>query len=400
MDGGAGGAGARATGGARLTDEVRHTGVPMLRDDYAEWKPRMEAILMRFGLEETFTDALPDWAALRAQVRAWDVEKKKNAIAAALGRAPTKAAAKSSSSKAAADGDDESPAAGLADETMKREVRGIVERSIRAYGALYEALPPELRAQTAHIPAGYAYGVWTWLEKKYQSTEVDCVNDLIETWMELRMDENDSFDSYRARVNRLCVLLEHAKEKPSARIYMYKMLDQLQPQYKPAVLALKAGEKLKDPKNVDWEDVTAFITAHERSEHRLTMQDIEQDATSFAMSAQARPPAWTKTARCFNCGETGHIGKWCKKPRNDRARRDNEDRGRGRRADRHDDDGDDDGDDRPRRNERNEGSSKETAAMARWVSLSDSDGDDYRRRPRMQRAFSVMRTYTNDNDSA
>ena len=43
-------------------------------------------------------------------------------------------------------------------------------------------------------------------------------------------------------MNQLKALLEHAKEPPSARMYAFMLLDRLQPRYKQAVLALKAGD--------------------------------------------------------------------------------------------------------------------------------------------------------------
>jgi hypothetical protein len=157
------------------------------------------------------------------------------------------------------------------------------------------------------------------------------VNDLIEKWMELRMESDESFDSYRARVNKICVLLEQAKEKPSARIFAYKMLDMLQPRYRPAVLALKAGDKLKDPLNVNWEDVTAFLNSHERSEHRLGMYEGSVDLTgegpsSVAMSARYKSQSSSKkgTVQCFNCGEDGHISRFCKNPRREDRSEENE----------------------------------------------------------------------------
>lgn len=242
---------------------LRFGAPPLLQpSSYPSWRPRMEAYLMRQGLEEAYKDELESWTELHAAVRQWDLASKARAISSALGRVAASASSGSSAKKA----DPE-------EESVKREVRGMVDRSLRAYGLLHEAMTEELRVQTAHIPPGYAFGVWSWLEKKFQSTEVDCVNDLIEKWMELRMESDESFDSYRARVNKICVLLEQAKEKPSARIFAYKMLDMLQPRYRPAVLALKAGDKLKDPLNVNWEDVTAFLNSHERSEHRLGMYE-------------------------------------------------------------------------------------------------------------------------------
>ena len=273
---------------------------------------------MRMGLEEAYKDELVSWTELHAKVREWDLASKTRAISSALGRPNPSAASASSGPSASMKADPD-------DVNVKREVRGMVERSLRAYGILHEAMTEELRVQTAHIPPGYAYGVWSWLEKKFQSTEVDCVNDLIEKWMELRMDSEESFDNYRARVNKICVLLEQAKEKPSARIFAYKMLDMLQPRYRPAVLALKAGDKLKDPCNVNWEDVAAFLNSHERSEHRMGMMDLDGGVGStMAMSAKYRQKSGNKNVQCFNCGEMGHISRFCENPRRDSTERSEE----------------------------------------------------------------------------
>jgi hypothetical protein len=42
-----------------------------------------------------------------------------------------------------------------------------VERSRKVFGMLYSSLPKELRAQAAHIPQGWAFGLWHWLETKF-----------------------------------------------------------------------------------------------------------------------------------------------------------------------------------------------------------------------------------------
>jgi hypothetical protein len=296
---------------------------------YATWRPRMEAHLMRNGLEETYSDEIPQWSALHARVREWDTERKRDAIAAALAPRSTSASSGGGGSGATttsgkptkggvatmgAGADD--AAADAEYEKVKKEMRALVDRSLRAYGILYEALPDTLRPQIAHIPAGYAYGVWIWLEKKYQNTETDCVNDLIQQWMEMKMDEDrEEFDAYRARVNKLALLLEQAKEKPSARIYAYKMLDVLSPMYRTAVLALKAGDKLKDPATIDWEGVTAFLNAHARSELRINNAEGE----TYAMANSARTGG--DAPRCYNCNGLGHVSKACSKPQTERTRK-------------------------------------------------------------------------------
>ena len=113
-----------------------------------------------------------------------------------------------------------------------------VEMSIRVYGVIYSSLPEELRpqAETA-VLNGFAYGLWKWLEEKFQSTEQDSVADLLMTWIALEQKEDESFDAYRARVEKTNTLLTLAKEKPSPRMFSLMMTERLQPKYKAAVLA-------------------------------------------------------------------------------------------------------------------------------------------------------------------
>ena len=112
------------------------------------------------------------------------------------------------------------------------------------YAVIYDALYAELRPQVAHIPAGYAYGLWVWLERKFQSTEIDNIAMLLTEWMSMSMRDGEEYDAYRARVNKVYSLLEIAKERPSARQYVHVMLDRLPSTYRQAVLALKAGGRL------------------------------------------------------------------------------------------------------------------------------------------------------------
>ena len=169
--------------------------------------------------------------------------------------------------QAFADGDIEESKA--SDKARKATQLHFVDNSIRVYGLLYSCLAEELRLQVAHIDKGHAYGLWHWLETKFQSSESDSVYVLLSDWMSLQMMDGESFDSYRARVDKVKTLLEHAKEPVSVRVYEYTLLRRLQPRYKLAVLALQANGMLKDANNVDWDAVTAFVNAYERSEMRL-----------------------------------------------------------------------------------------------------------------------------------
>jgi transposase InsO family protein len=128
-------------------------------------------------------------------------------------------------------------------------------------------------------------------------------------------------------------------------MYAFMLLEQLQPRYKPAVLALKAGDQMKDPSKVSWDVVTAFLNAHERSEQRLDgAASSDAGATYKAMVlrgessskrvAFARPagaqehaqrgtgvrdgdrrPRDLSEVQCWNCDQFGHRARNCPKAR-------------------------------------------------------------------------------------
>ena len=227
--------------------------------NYATWRPNMDVYLQRNGAEGIHKrkSTEKEWIDINDQVNGWADEALEAALSLTLS---TSSSTSSNSSKVT-----------ITDEvkTARTLVSTTVERSRKVFGILYSSLPDDLRIQVAHIAQGWAFGLWDWLEKKFQSTEEDNVGTLLAQWTMLQQLEEESFDAYRARVNRLSTLLEQAKEKPSARMYSYILMDRLQPRYKQAVLALKASGQLKDADKIGWEEVTAFINSHERNEQRI-----------------------------------------------------------------------------------------------------------------------------------
>jgi len=221
----------------------------------------MEAFFMEIGVEDVCARAMTKetWDKIVSEVQKWENEQQDADLASITGEEAVKLEALHPEEK-----------------DRRKRVRELVQRAKKAYAALFKALPLELQPQVAHIPSGFAYGLWKWLQDKYQSTQTDAVNTLIQTWMKLRMEENESFDSYRARVNSVYTLLVAADEKPSARVYAYKLLDELTPRFNQAVLALKASGKLnvtvtvnpqtkvKTETGPNWDEIAAFINAHER----------------------------------------------------------------------------------------------------------------------------------------
>lgn len=242
---------------------------------YAAWRPQMDVALQRTGAEGVHRKELaePEWRNVCALTDDWAAQELADAIELVT-------LAAGASLKSAVKVTDATKAA-------RRTISAMVERSNKVYGIIYAALPDELRAQVAHLAQGWAYGLWHWLETKFQSTEEDSVGELLGEWTTLRQGDEESFDAYRARVNKIRDLLKNAKEEPSARMYAYMLLDRLQVRYTQAVLALKASGQLKDAATISWDSVSAFINSHERSEQRLVQQD-GISGHEMAMAASGR----------------------------------------------------------------------------------------------------------------
>ena len=239
----------------------------------------------------------------------------------------------------------------------RKVVTANVDCSRKAFGVIFFALPADLQQQVQHIPMGWAYGLWLWLEQKFQSTEADHVSELLEKWLALRMNVNESYDSFYARATQLVSLLTYAGQKPTPELYTLIMLDRLQPGYTDAVLAIKASGMLKDKKLVDWDEVKKLINNHERNKKLVVDGSVAAGAAADATAMAARtwshighgaPAAAASDARgsggnhdrhqdggrdrqsghggsggrpkvisCFGCGQKGHIARMC--PGNNQA---------------------------------------------------------------------------------
>ena len=285
-----------------------------------------------------------DWGALDAKVHGWSRET----LAAALAAAGLGAAAQATAGGEAASstkGSTVTKAAALSEDekAMRKALTAHVQLSHRVYGVIYAALPDDVRLLVEHLPQGWAFGLWEWLEKRYQSTEQDNVGALLADFFSMRQDAEESFDAFKARVDKLKSLLKHAKQPLTPEMYSHTLLDKLLPLHKQAVLALKAGGNLKDLAKVDWESVAQYINAQARAEQRLgaTEEHAMAAQRSWASRAGAGVQASPKDAggdqrsgdrhdrrhrgrdrgergdrgdrpmRCFLCDKEGHPARKC-----------------------------------------------------------------------------------------
>jgi hypothetical protein len=197
----------------------------------------------------------------------------------------------------------------------RKIVSSLLDRSRRAYGALFSALSEHLRLLVADVPVGYAYGVWSFLEKKFQNVEDDALDGLVMEFVHLSMREDEGFDAYRARVNVVHSRLVKAigKEDFLPRCYSIALVGKLTARYRPVVAALRVAGKLKDPAKVSWDSIAAVINEHERAESRLDggTEGRSEGAMSAYSSQRRRVPFNEQDATCHLCGKRGHIRPNC-----------------------------------------------------------------------------------------
>jgi hypothetical protein len=257
---------------------------------YAAWRPAMDAWLESHGAGGVHVREMTpkQWQTARDSVEQWGQDAVDAADFLLFG---SRAERSSAGDRVSSSGDTTGRSSGLTPEVLRaREtMTQLVQTSVGVYGAIYSALPLELRPQIEMaVGSGFAYGLWKWLEEKYQSTEQDRVSELLTQWIETEQGEEESVDAYRARVDKLHALLMHAGEKPSARMYSHIMADKLQPRYAPAVLALKAAGTLKDADRVA---VLAVLNSYERKEAAAS------EAYAIATRGRAANEAGAKPAR-------------------------------------------------------------------------------------------------------
>lgn len=279
---------------------------------HALWRPQMQTFLMQHGIEERdYAQEIARWGEMVKAADDAAAKEDEDAEAFVLDGDSTKVE------------EEKADATTKAQIKMKQRVADRIGRVRKAFSYLHSALPADLRTLIADVPKGYAYGVWSFLEKKFRNTEHDMVMSLWETVTAMRQESDEQFDTYKARVDSVAELLANAKQTLPSGLYMSLLLWRLQPRYNTAVLTLKASAGLKDPTAVNWTEIAEYMAQFERAQ--LGLGEIQGGTSSDrAMAARSKSQPSEAPARnnskveCYNCHKLGHYASRC--PEEDRRK--------------------------------------------------------------------------------
>ena len=290
-----------AVNGAVSSSAVTALKLPRLTVvSYAKWKPEAENCFKRAGMKETdYKKEIKAYADMKKYVEQLDERDAAAATAFMYTKLSGATAAATASSSSTSDsskgstGGTNSTSGGTSttggtqttvdtstqEQQHNKQIRGMIERSNRAYAVLYECLADDIRLLVNHnkmIVEGYGYSLWNWLGTKYQSTEGDSIGKLWGDFASVNQLENESFEEYKARVDAIVQLLSAAEESPTPALYATILLDRLVPRYNQIKMTVDSTSELgKNRKQINWSVVTKFIQQQERNLVRQSEAGID-----------------------------------------------------------------------------------------------------------------------------
>ena len=312
--------------------------VPLLRPDgdtpYAVWRPQILTYMMRIGIgDRYYAKSIEDWKNVEAAVDAADAADEEAALLRLrMLSAPRTPATKDEpldASSAGKNSDKVSDATKSTNGEDHKLLARVVAQSRKAFGILYAALDADLRALIGGVPQGYAFGLWSLLEERYQSQKDDNIADVWARFIALSQESGEAYDSYMARVDKDLELLKAAKQEVPSGLRKTVLLYHLQPMYATARLALQTSKRIEQSDAIDWAYVKSFMLDYEREQSRA---DVASDGVGRALAARTQVgsqkqsyssigdrsgPRDMSRMECYYCGEMGHIAKHCPKKRKD-----------------------------------------------------------------------------------
>jgi len=182
----------------------------------------------------------------------------------------------------------------------REEVR---RKSHRAYGILVQCLQDEQLRLMQNVKRGDAHGVWRILLDTYERKSMATKVQLLERLFALSKPTSESITSYVARLTEIERKLRAQGEEVSESILVYVLLRGLPALYTSIVQFIK----MKDQLNMK-DTIEMLKNEEERQGSTVLGTSLPHNTVAHSAHSMVTPGS---EARCFTCGQTGHVKFTC-----------------------------------------------------------------------------------------
>jgi Zinc knuckle len=196
-----------------------------------------------------------------------------------------------------------------------KEIHIIYQKVRLLYSIIYDVIPEGLRNQIGSENYGNGVYLWNWLSDKLQGSTMDVIHILLTDMMNMKQSEDEVFDAYKARVDRLNDRLAKAEFDTPLVLYRHLVLKLLRPEYQPIVLVIDTNSSydIIAGKNIEcWNKIVTTIRHYERT--TLQKESNDNNDSSSVMAVRGNRTKYNdrkKNVTCYNCKEKGHYSNKC-----------------------------------------------------------------------------------------
>lgn len=284
--------------------------------EYSVWKKAMKNYLAERKLDDVLIMQIPDWKGITDKVDAFNAKSNKVAydmMGIKLKDATSQPKIKDEEEKFNVDINSIS-------EDIRKTIINTVQRVKTVYNILYEALPSDIRNCISVEIQGNGAALWTWLEERLHGNTIDVTYETISELFTIKQSSDETFETYKARVDELNEKLAATKEDLSPTLYRYVLLTKLRSEYQHFVVSLNLSKEYKEGTQVEiWKNISLAIQNFERT--NLSNKSDSSSSSETAMAAHYKSNIkgsnnYHKSEfnpQCHHCGEFGHIRPKCPK---------------------------------------------------------------------------------------
>lgn len=218
-------------------------------------------------------------------------------------------------------------------ESKDSDEKSLEMKSKKAYSILLLSLQTEQIKLVLHVPRGNANGVWEVLLQRYERKTTANKAHIREKLHSMKMETNELFDTYVARLTQLILQLADMGEEISNGELMFILFNGLPMSYSSLVQTLKVSDKMefeeacghirdyqeaqayKESKmiaNFKTMDINNKINNQKETANINGSQPISQSEPDQAFAAtQSYSSNHRGDRKCFTCNRSGHISFNC-----------------------------------------------------------------------------------------